>query len=84
MQCLLFIYSPVVIVQISALCVIKYQSLVFSVNLLGLSLETPGFYWLVEVDCVSAQHVSRMFFLPRALISTLSLSLSLCLATHEV
>ena len=69
MQCLLFIYSPVVIVQISALC---YQRLVFSVP-----LETPGFYWLVEVDCVSAQHVSRMFFLPRGLISTLSHSLSL-------
>ena len=62
-------------------CTLCYQvseSCIFCQLIGPLSRDSRFLLVSIGVDCVSAQHVSRMFFLPRALISTLSLSLSLC------
>ena len=73
MQCLLFIYSRVAIVQISALYTLAGLSsirLVFSVN----SSESPGFYWS---SCPLTTCRECSFCPP----SQTTLSLSLC--THR-
>ena len=66
-------------------CTLCYQvseSCIFCQLIGPLSRDSRFLLVSIGVDCVSAQHVSRMFFLPRALISTLSLSLSLSLSAH--
>ena len=75
MQCLLFIYSRVAIVQISALTGLSSIKLVFSVNSLVLLRDSR--FLLVEAVC--SPRVANVLSAPRVKQLSLSLPTQACL-----